>query len=137
MKNSKVIVTRAQMDEIIDRAPCSIDDLKELFEIIDTAVEVRYSVEFESYNSRRFSKPWIAKVTAWSVGDHPELEWGGYCGDDNGGEAEITATPGDIIRYGQRDNRGNRTVNKWAIAQADGTLLEVTQVEARKAFKSH
>ena len=67
---------------------------------------MRTSIEIGSYNSRRYSRPWIGRITAWPVGARPELAWGGYAEDDNGGELEIEAQAGDIIRWGQRDGRG-------------------------------
>lgn len=96
---------------------------------------LRYTTRFGSYNARRYSRPWIARVTAWPIGGKPELAWGGYCGDDSGGEAEILARPGDIIRYGQRDGRGNNGENAWAIAQEDGSLRIVSQSEARAQYR--
>jgi hypothetical protein len=66
----------------------------------------RYAVLFGGYNARRYSRPWIARVTAWPVGKQAELEFGSFIGDDDGGVVEISARPGDILRWGQRDNRG-------------------------------
>jgi hypothetical protein len=97
--------------------------------------KMRIAVEFGSYNQRRYSKPWISKVTAWAVGKSPDVEFGGYIGDDNGGEAEIMAKVGDIIRYGQKDGRGNNTESLWAVVEEGGTLRKVTMIEARKLFK--
>jgi hypothetical protein len=105
-------------------------------EILDNAVKQRISVEYDGYNGRRYSRPWIARVTAWPVGGSPTMEWGSYVGDDHGGEVEIMATPGDIIRDGQRDNRGNHnTVSNWSVVMADYTLRKINQVEARKLFR--
>lgn len=45
------------------------------------------------------------------------------------------ACPGDIIRIGQRDLRqAHKTENDWYVAEKDGTLREIDQVEARKLF---
>jgi len=100
----------------------------------NTSAKVRVSKTFGAYNWRRFSKPWIAIVTSWPVGDKPSLSFGGYVGNDEGGEAEILARPGDIVRWGQRDNRGGRTENEWGIVEPDGSIREVTQPEARKHY---
>ena len=97
-------------------------------------MQQRYSIEFGSYNQRRYSRPWIVRVASWPVGGRPELQWGEYIGDDSGGEVEILAAPGDIIRSGQKDGRGNGTENSWYIAQTDGTLLATTAAEARQAY---
>lgn len=98
------------------------------------AQTLRVVVSIGSYNQRRYGRPWIAKVTAWPVGDKPALAWGGYAGDDNGGELEIMAAPGDIIRWGQKDGRGNSGSNEWGIVSADGKLVSCDQPEARKQW---
>lgn len=91
-------------------------------------------VEFYGYNARRYSKPWIAVVTEWPVGGRPELEFGSFVGnDEDGGFAEIKAKEGQIIRWGQRDNRGNGTKNKWGIFRV-GEVVEIDQTEARDLF---
>jgi len=97
---------------------------------------VRYTARFPSYNARRYSRPWIARVGAWPVGGKPEMAFGSYLGDDAGGEVEVLALPGDIIRYGQKDSRGNKGESEWAIALPDGTLQVVTMAEARAAYKA-
>jgi len=95
----------------------------------------RYAVRWGGYNARRYSRPWIAKITAWPVGGRPELEFGGYCGNDDGGETEITARPGDIIRSGQKDNRGNGTTNDWYLAKPDGELVLIDAAQGRELYK--
>lgn len=94
---------------------------------------MRVAQHFDGYNFRRYDRPWIAKITDWPIGSKPTLKFGGWIGNDkDGGEAEIDANAGDIIRYGQRDNRGNGTVNAWCIVQTDGTILRASETEARK-----
>jgi hypothetical protein len=95
---------------------------------------MRISKKFGSYNERRYSRPWIGLVTSWSVGGKAEMAWGSYIGDDNGGEVEIDAQPGDIVRYGQKDNRGNNTSAEWGIVQAGGAISDCDAVEARRAW---
>lgn len=97
--------------------------------------ECRYSFTWASYNPRRFSKPWIAKITAWPVGGKPVIEFGGYCGDEDGGETEIIAQPGNILRSGQKDNRSGSTVNEWYLAKTDGKVKEINAAQARKLYK--
>jgi len=98
---------------------------------------MRVSQKFGSYNQRRYSKPWIAKITSWPIGGKPEVQWGAYCGDDNGGEVEIEAMPGDIIRTGQKDHRGGNTDASWYIVQADGSLYSTDAAGARKAWDAN
>lgn len=94
---------------------------------------MRVAQHFDGYNFRRYDRPWIAKITDWPIGSKPTLKFGGWIGNDkDGGEAEIDANAGDIIRYGHRDNRGNGTVNAWGIVQADGVILRCTEPEARQ-----
>ena len=88
---------------------------------------------FDSYNSRRYSRPWIAKVVSWPAGKQPDLEFGAYYGNDEGGTAEIAAKEGDIIRWGQRDNRGNGTRNCWGIFR-NGEIVEITPADARELY---
>jgi len=86
--------------------------------------------ETGSYNGRRYSRPWIAKVTSWT-GVKPTLKWGNFISNaEDGGIMVIDAEVGDIIRYGQKDNRGNGTENSWAIVEPNGSLRRVTPAEA-------
>lgn len=101
------------------------------------ATKIRVSQSWCSYNERRFGKPWIARVTAWPVGDKPALEFGGFMGQPGqAGDTEIMARPGDIIRSGQKDFRGSKTDNDWYVVQPDGSLKAVTQAEARKQWEA-
>jgi len=96
----------------------------------------RVAISFHSYNPRRYSSPWIARVVAWRVGTKPELEFGHYCGDERGGEVEIIAYPGDIIRYGQRDGRRpDKSINEWAVVEDDYSVRDIKQTEARALFE--
>jgi len=90
--------------------------------------------KFAGYNPRRYGKPWIVRITSWPVGGKPDVEWGTYIGDDNGGEVEIQADAGDIVRIGQNDYRGGKSFAGWYIVQADGTLRETDAAGARKAY---
>jgi len=95
---------------------------------------MRITISWDCYNQRRYSRPWIARVTAWPVGSRPAIEWGNYLGNDAGGELEIEATPGDVLRYGQKDGRGNGTINCYAIVLEDGSLLGVGEPNAKKYY---
>lgn len=70
---------------------------------------MRITVETESYNERRYGKPWIAKVDFSTA--KGEFAFGDWTGDHyNGGEGvlSIEAQPGDIIAKGQKDTRQPR-----------------------------
>jgi hypothetical protein len=90
---------------------------------------MRVTREFGSYNSRRYGRPWIAKVVAWEVGKQPVLSWGSNIDAHN---VEIEAEAGDIVRWGQRDNRGNNTEARWGLVQGDATIEECSASEARE-----
>ena len=75
-------------------------------------------------------------MTAWPVGRRPTLAWGGYLGDDHGGSVEIEVEPGAIVRYGQKDGRGNRGINQWAIALLDGSIHDIDEPTAARYYRS-
>lgn len=91
---------------------------------------MRVSIEFDSYNPKRYSRPWGAKVSFVGSKIHYDFKAGNYLGDSDGGNVYIECEPGDIVAYGQRDGRGGNTQNTLAIVQADGSLKEVDKVEA-------
>ena len=82
------------------------------------------TVETSSYNHRRFSKPWIARVDfSTPKGD---FSWGDWTGDHyNGGEGvlSISANPGDIVAKGQKDHRQPKnSAPDFYIVMPDGRL---------------
>ncbi|MCP1312992.1 MULTISPECIES: hypothetical protein [unclassified Halomonas] len=96
---------------------------------------MRVVVASDSYNERRHGVPWIARVTAWRVGKRPEQEFGGYVGSAAGGEAEVQARPGDIVRWGQKDYRNpRRSTAHYGIVMDDGSVELLSVTEARAAF---
>jgi hypothetical protein len=98
------------------------------------AAPLRVIKQFGNYNQRRYSRPWIARVISWPVGGRPELEFGRYLGSDGGGECEIIARPGSIVRWGQNDWRGNNTDSCWGIVDSYGTIASCTEAQARAKF---
>jgi hypothetical protein len=84
-------------------------------------------IPFSSYNPRRYSKPWGAKITF--AGPRPEFDFAGHW---DGNAVVISAEPGEVICYGQRDNRGKGTTKQFAIVQADGKIADVSESTARK-----
>jgi hypothetical protein len=106
-----------------------------MIDLPESPKPIRYSQTIGSYNARRYSKPWIGVITSWPVGGRPEIAWGGYCGDDSGGgEVEIMAFPGSILRSGQKDSCGNGGSNDWWEAMPDGSMRAIGQPEARKLW---
>ncbi|WP_281738460.1 hypothetical protein [Enterococcus dispar] len=117
-------LTAAELDTLITE----LKKLAESKRLIGVAKK-----EFGCYNARRHSKPWIAKIVSWPAGKQPDLEFGAYYGNDEGGTAEIAAKEGDIIRWGRRDNRGNGTINSWGIFR-NGEIVEITPADARELY---
>jgi hypothetical protein len=95
---------------------------------------MRITISWDSFNGRRYSRPWVARITAWPVGSRPAISWGNYLGNDSGGELEIEAAPGDVLRYGQKDRRGNGTINRYAIVLEDGSRLKVSEPNASRYY---
>ena len=95
------------------------------------------SINFGAYLWRKFRKPWIAKVTDWPHGQKPKQVWGMYIGDESGGELEIAAEVGDIIRWGKSHySHPWKNICYWAIAREGGELEKVTVSVARKAWRA-
>ena len=127
------------MENIIELAKnLNADELDALIAELKKIAESKRSIgvakrEFDSYNARRHSKPWIAKIVSWPAGKQPDLEFGAYYGNDEGGTAQIAAKEGDIIRWGRRDNRGNGTINCWGVFRG-GEIVEISASEARELY---
>ena len=101
-------------------------------------MEIR--IETSSYNQRRYSKPWIAKVDfSTPKGD---FSWGDWTGDHyNGGEGILTidADPGDIIAHGQKDFRQPKnSAPDFEIVEPDGSLTYLgDKGDAYKHYLEH
>jgi hypothetical protein len=95
---------------------------------------MKITIERGSYNHRRYSKPWIAKIGDWP-GGKATLEWGHYYGDDGGGTLEIDVDAGDIVRMGQKDYRHPKNESHWYMVEDGGKLRELEgESEARKLW---
>jgi hypothetical protein len=88
-------------------------------------------INFESYNPRRYRKPWGAKITFDGAKPVYDFTVGNYLGDADGGIVVIVGEPGDIIAAGQKDTRGaGNSKNIWYIVAEDGSLEETDKVSA-------
>jgi len=94
----------------------------------------RITMEFDGYNAKRYSSPWLAKVINWPVGEYPQLKFGAYLGGQGGGECEIMAAIGDVVKYGQKDRRRNFNMNEFGIVRDDLTIERVTMSVAKKHY---
>lgn len=88
-----------------------------------------------SYNQRRYSKPWIARVTFDAAGK-AEFAWGEWIGDHRTGSEGtlvIEASEGDIIARGQKDFRQPKNSAPRYYQVRNGELAELAgKAEAYK-----
>ena len=79
----------------------------------------------DSYNPRRYGKPWIA-VVDFSKNPKGDYTWGDWVGSPGqAGVLVIQAEVGAIIAQGQKDNRGNGTRIIYAQVATDGKLVPI------------
>jgi len=94
--------------------------------------------ETDSYNERRYGKPWIA-VVDYSNSRKGEFSFGDWQGRPGmAGELYITCEPGDIIAVGQKDFRKPRnSAPKYHQVNESGELIYISNnpVDAYKASK--
>lgn len=99
---------------------------------------MKYAQNTESYNSNRYGKPWIARVT-FDQASKAVFNFGSWVGQDGyAGILEIDADPGDVIAIGQKDNRKPRnSAPEYYILSEDGTLSHVSKVDAYKHYRDN
>ena len=84
-----------------------------------------------SYNNRRYSRPWIARVD-FSIDPKGVFNWGVWIGSQGeAGILQIEANPGDIIASGQKDFRKprNSSPDWWQV----GPSSELEPIETKAA----
>jgi hypothetical protein len=96
------------------------------------------TITTESYNDRRYGKPWIALVdfAAKSTG---EFKWGEFLGDSRGGELTIECSDGDIVASGQKDHRKPQYSKPDFYMAIDGHYYRkdiTTAADARRWWKA-
>jgi hypothetical protein len=93
---------------------------------------MKVQIETDSYNERRYGKPYIALVD-FSKNPKGACQWGDWVGQVGcEGLLVIDANPGDVVMHGQKDNRGNDSECRYAIVTEGGSLTHVTKPEAYK-----
>ena len=93
---------------------------------------------FGNCNSRRYSRPWAAKITF--EGTKPKYD---FCGTFLGeygrsfghGTVVIDAEVGDIIAIGQKDGNGKYSTNTWYIIEEAGRR-EISRADALDIWRS-
>lgn len=95
---------------------------------------MKYTEETNSYNERRYGKPWIAKLD-FSAPGKPTYTFGSWLGvPGSSGELSIEVEAGDVIATGQKDHRKSVSPQELGVVQPDGTaLVYQTLVGARDA----
>lgn len=127
---------------IEDLALFEVEELRELARRIRAMLEARremarrrVTISFDPFNHRRSGRPWIARVLEWPVGKRPVFEFGRFLGSArNGGEVEIAASTGDVVRFGQKNVKVNHTDSRWGIVADHGVEI-VSPQEARVAWE--
>ena len=91
---------------------------------------MNYTDKTESYNERRYGKPWMAVITTSTTKDFSFIDWEGRPG--RRGEFSFFAEPGTIVAYGQKDLRkGRGGVDGYQICMPDGWMPTITDATAR------
>ena len=98
-------------------------------------MEIR--IETNSYNSKHYGSPWIAKVD-YETDPQGAYTWGDWIGDHRGEEGvlSVNAEPGDLIATGQHDNRNPQSPPPFfSVVLLGGSLLAIgDEGEAYKYF---
>lgn len=92
--------------------------------------------EFHYFNQRRYSDPWIAKVDENGINFDKQIgEYtGGYRTGEPGELIIYKPENGQIVAFGQKDNRGNGGFTTYAVVQ-DGKLVEIDRGKALELAK--
>lgn len=92
---------------------------------------------YDSFNFRRYSNPWVAKVSRSGKVDFSE-RIGGYTGGYNKGEAgELYVNEpqeGQVYAFGQKDYRGNNGGYEYTVFQ-DGKFDFIAKIDLTKYLK--
>jgi hypothetical protein len=100
------------------------------------AKNIEVQIGWNSYNDRRYGKPWAAILT-WAEGAGSatyDFQRGAYCGDASGGEIIISAPAGTVVSYGQKDHRSRYSEHYIGVIKDDGDIEAMTAAKARKHY---
>lgn len=97
---------------------------------------MKIEIETNSYNEKRYGRPWIALVDfSTKSGDFQFGDWVGQ--DGRSGILELECQVGDVVARGQKDHRKPRnSAPEFYIVQEGGNLESVSKAEAYKHWKS-
>ncbi len=92
--------------------------------------------EYESFNERRYSNPWVAIVASNGKIDFSK-KVGGYTGGYGKGEAGTlyveNPVEGQVYAYGQKDYRGNNG-GYWYVQYKNGEFVDVEKTDLIKVL---
>ena len=93
--------------------------------------------KFDSYNFRRYSSPWVARVNSHGKYDF-SVRVGGYTGyKGEAGELYIShPVKGQVYAYGQKDYCGGNTWIKY-VQYVDGILVPVDKADLVEAVSCY
>lgn len=81
---------------------------------------MKLSIETDSYNERRYGKPYIG---ALSPDDGRVVRWGAWIGTPGqAGILEIEVDPGQPVIVGQKDTRGNNSTARYGVIGPGGDI---------------
>lgn len=91
--------------------------------------------KFDSYNERRYSKPWVAKVNSQGKPDFSE-DVGKFTGQSgDAGELYVyEPVDGQVYMFGQKDYRGGNTISKYVVFTA-GKFQEIDKKQLTSYLK--
>ena len=87
---------------------------------------MKIQMKTDSYNERRYGRPWIASVS-FSSASKADFKFGEWCGEHGyKGLLDIDVEPGSIIAIGQKDFRKpvNSTPQYWVVPMSIQTMPE-------------
>lgn len=78
---------------------------------------VKINIKFDRYNFRRYGRPWLAQIVTRPNGgvDYKFVERAFVGSPEEGGIISLELPVGIYCTYGQKDHRGNNSVNQWII----------------------
>ena len=116
------MMTNEELQEVIAAAQAELDNRTE---------DITVSMDFSSYNERRFSRPWGAVITL----NGTKLKYdfcGNFVSDKTGDEGTVflKCKKGYIVAFGQKDGRGKNSVNDFYQVLPDGKLASIDKTDA-------
>lgn len=93
----------------------------------ETNMEHTIIFKNDVYNERRYSRPWMAKISVSEM--KPQYSFDGQFLGEHGraGETMMKAETGSIIAIGQKDNRRGNSINRWYKVVGSSEKIEIEE----------